>query len=356
MTIWTNWDPLKKVIVGSCYRPGDLDRIIPEDVKEKFNQILFETCEDLDNLEKFLLKKNIEVLRPSVHLYEQNLKYQNFTVVPTAPIVPRDQYLAYGNTIFQTYTSMPDRYVDSLNYVKIFNHLFDKGYNWISQPPPNLTELEKTATWWSEGSKIYKSLDDQILWHTATIFKCGDSLIINSQGPGTSRGLEWMRRNLQDVKIIENFSTAFNNWGHIDHGWFMVDDETVICKTKDWVPTVLRNKKIIEIKNYIDPFDLFFTFTDDYKKTNGKFSSDWINRWLSQWVGYVQKTNFDTNVLVLDSKNILFAKDQPRLFEFLGKQGIDCHYVNQRHSLFWEAGIHCLTLDIDREGIKRKIC
>lgn len=355
MTIWTNWDPLKKVIVGSCYKPGDLDDVISIESKDKLNQILFETCEDLDNLEKFFINRNIDVLRPSTTVYKSELNFLDFKVIPTAPIVPRDQYLIYGDTVIQTYTSMPDRYIDSLNYQTIFKDLFDQGYNWISQPPPKLLDLNSNHTWWNTGPKIYNILEDQILWHTATMFKCGDVLITNSKGPGTSRGLVWMKRNLPDTRIIENDSTIFDNWGHIDHGWFMIDDETVICKNTNWVPTVLRNKKIIEIEQYVDSFE-FENFSRDYKETEGKFSIEWIDKWLTQWCGYMQKTDFDTNVVVIDSQNILFSKEQPRLFEFLNKKGISCHYVTQRHSMFWEAGIHCLTLDVERIGNKRTIC
>jgi hypothetical protein len=355
MTIWTNWDPLQSVIVGSCYKPGDIDSYIDKDSVLGFNKILEETCEDLDSLETFFKRRNIKTYRPTVSKPQAKLEFPNFTCYPTAPIIPRDQYFVYGKTIYQTYTSMPDRYIDSLSYTDIFSELFDNGYNWISQPPPSIRNLDPISTWWAVGSKIYNEYDNKILWHTATMFKCGDAIITNTKGPGTSRGLKWMHRNLINTRLIENVDTTHDNWGHIDHGWFMIDDETVICKDISWVPLVLRKKNIIEIKNYLDSFN-FEKFTNDFKNSNGKLSSSWIDQWLKQWSGYVQKTDFDTNVLVIDSNNILFAKEQPRLFEFLQKHNINCHYVTQRHSLFWEAGIHCLTLDLERTGDLRKIC
>jgi len=39
----------------------------------------------------------------------------------------------------------------------------------------------------------------------------------------------------------------------------------------------------------------------------------------------------------------------------LSKIGITCHVASIRHALFWEAGIHCLTLDLKRRGNKRSI-
>jgi hypothetical protein len=355
MSIWTNWDPLSKVIVGQAYEPGSLDWCIAPEIRNQFNQILSETKEDLDNLAIFLSNRGIKVLRPEVSVYEQALQFSNFKVIPTAPIVPRDQYLVYGDTVFQTYTSMPDRYLDSLNYYKIFKSLFDEGLNWISQPPPLLNNLPSNTQWWNSGQKIYNDLSDRILWHTATFLKCGDAVIVNSEGPGTSSGLEWMRRNLPHTRFISNKNTFMNDWGHIDHGWFMIDDETVFCKTIEWVPEVLRNKNCIEIDQYIDIIK-FEEYCADLKQTPGKLSPEWIEKWLTQWKGYMQETHFDTNVLVLDSKNIVFANTQPRLFDFLQARGINCHVCEQRHGMFWDAGIHCLTLDVERIGHKRKIC
>jgi hypothetical protein len=35
--------------------------------------------------------------------------------------------------------------------------------------------------------------------------------------------------------------------------------------------------------------------------------------------------------------------------------GIECYATRLRHGLFWESGVHCCTLDVDRTGEKRSI-
>lgn len=361
MSIWTNWDPLEEVIVGDCYQPGSMDWLVAADARDSFNQILAETQEDLDGIAKCLTRLGVQVHRPDLAVTSQPYELPGFNIHnPMAPIVPRDQYLAYGDTIYQTYTSMTDRYLDAYNYYKIFNTMFDQGYNWISQPPPAMDPLDSHENWQTDGEYIYNNkLADRLFWHTATMFKCGDTIITNTAGPGTQRGLDWMRRNLPGINIIENSNTSMGNWGHIDHGYFMIDDETVVCKTVEWVPECLRNKRILEVglvkEDRIFP-TILNKIQNSYSDHAGKYSTGRIEQWLTQWKGYSQHTQFDTNVLVVDSKNVLFSNNVPqKLFDLLDSLGVQSHVCNQRHGYFWEGGVHCFTLDLKRTGQKRQI-
>lgn len=349
MSIWTNWDPLEEVIVGDSYLPGDMDWALDSEVKDPFNQILKETKEDLDNLASVLKGLGVIVHRPTVAKFTDHVKLPHFKINnPTAPVVPRDQYFVYGNTIYQTYTSMPDRYLDSLNYYDIFKKMYDTGHNWISQPPPVLKDLTGIEHWWSENQPYSNTLKDQVLWHTATMLKCGDAVIVNSQGPGNKLGLEWMMRNMPDTRFIMQ-----DKWGHIDHGFFMTDDNTVWCFDDSWVPDCLKNKHIHSVGHLVDLFD-FEKYNDTFG-SHKKLSKEWIQKWLTEWKGYDQDVSFDTNVLVVDPYNVIFSSNQPRLFEYMSKHGIKCHVAEQRNGKFWESGIHCLTLDIKRKGECRRI-
>jgi hypothetical protein len=343
MAVWTDWDPLEEVIVGDCYAPGDLDWFIEPELQNEFNSILEETKQDLDNLAVVLQQLGVQVHRPRVYNHRQSVNIAAFSVqCPMAPIVPRDQYLVYGDTVFQTYTSMTDRYLDSYSYYDIFKRLFDQGHNWLSQPVPNLRNLPPGKNWMNQGRMIYDHLfHNQLLWHTATMFKCGDRLITNTMGPGTQAGLEWMQKNLPPDTVINNVNTKMHNWGHVDHGFYMLDDDTVICVDKMFVPECLRHKTMHEIYQYLP------------KETVD--SATPINQLLDPSKGYEQVVAFDTNVLVVDSRTVIFDSNMPELFEFLATLNVQCHVAQLRHRKFWAAGPHCVTLDIRRRGEKRKI-
>ena len=361
MSIWTNWDPLEEVIVGDCYSPGEFDWAVDNEITESFNLILKETKEDLDNLARLLQSFGVIVHRPSVKKFNHTIDLCGMQVKnPVSPMVPRDQFLVYGNTIYQSYTSFPDRYFESLSYYEIFKSLFDQGHNWISMPPPNGLTMETTQqyNYIERGQELYQELKNQLLWHTATLFKCGDAVIYNHRGPGTATGLAWFEKNTPDTRFIKNENTYQAGWGHIDHGFFMTDDETVFCKDMRYVPECLRNKRIFEVGPVKEDqvFAMLENKWQEYNKNFGKFSMAGIERWLNQWKGYSQQVHFDTNVLVIDSRNVVFASDVPKkLFELLDQQGITAHVCKQRHYFFWDGGIHCFTLDVKRKGSRRRI-
>jgi hypothetical protein len=344
MPIWTEWDPLNEIVVGDCkpeFNTGN------NKINSSMTRILQETKEDLDALADFFKSNGIVTHRP---------KTECSTAGVMPPMIPRDQYLVYGTTIYSTFTSMKERYYDSYHYYDIFAGLFEQGYNWLQQPIPDIPSLNKDEAWYKNGREIYKDrYVNKLLLHTATASKLGDKLIMNPEGPGTALGQEWLRRNLPEgTSITPNINTAAQGWGHIDQCWFMTDDNTVVCLTKEWVPEVLRNKRIIEVKDYAEFPDLSIYMKDMFAN-GGKFTEAWIDKWLSEWRGYAQDVCFDTNVLVLAPNKILLSNPQPKLQRYLESQGIECYATRLRHGLFWESGVHCCTLDVDRTGNKRSI-
>lgn len=353
--IYTEYDPLEEVIVADSYVPGDLDHLLPKKSLSLFNRILDETKQDFDKLADFLTQGGITVTRPDVIKYPNHISMPGFDVkFPMGPTVPRDQYKVQGNTILQTYTSLPDRYFDSLSYYNIFSNLFSQGYNWISQPIPQLVNLSHEDLWYFGNEVYYKRLVNRVLFHTATMFSVGDKIIINSIGPGNDKGFKWLQRNLPDFELIENHGTCNGNYGHIDHGFIMIDDETVIHAGIEWVPLALRHLNLIDAGQYIPQANIE-QYKQDYIGAGGKYTSAWVEQYLDNWRGYNQDVCFDLNVLIIDRHNIIFGRPLPELFQFLKTFGIDCHVCEQRHMLYWEGGIHCSTLDTKRRGQRRSI-
>lgn len=346
MSIYTEFGPLKQIIVGNCPHEVTAKNVLHHEEELLLNKILRETKEDLDFLDKTLQKLGVIVHRPEIFSFEQHISIPNFiTNFPIYPLIPRDQYFVYGSTVYQSYTSLPDRYFDSLSYYKIFSNLFNQGYNWLSSPPPILSNINNDS-WWVNGLDKYQELQDQLLWHSATFYKCGSDIIVNDRGPGTSRGLNWYKKNVKSNFIV-NSNTCCNQFGHIDHGFFMVNKNLVIG-LNNWIPQVLKDKETIIIDQLITQAPIE-EITQDKEKYKFRYSYDWMHRWLTQWRGYTQDVCFDTNVLVVNTNTVIFANHQPHLFKVLEKYNVQCIVCPLRHGGFWESGIHCLTLDIERD-------
>ena len=77
---------------------------------------------------------------------------------------------------------------------------------------------------------------------------------------------------------------------------------------------------------------------------------NFVETWLGDWVGYVEESVFDVNILTVDEKNVLVSGYNKKAFEAFARYGITPHICPFRHRYFWDGGIHCVTLDLHREG------
>jgi hypothetical protein len=77
---------------------------------------------------------------------------------------------------------------------------------------------------------------------------------------------------------------------------------------------------------------------------------DTVEQWLDHWMGYVEETVFDVNMLIVDPKNVIVFSYNKQVFDALERFGITPHIVPFRHRYFWDGGIHCVTADLHREG------
>jgi N-dimethylarginine dimethylaminohydrolase len=53
---------------------------------------------------------------------------------------------------------------------------------------------------------------------------------------------------------------------------------------------------------------------------------------------------------MIDRHNAIINSENPVVVKKLEEYGITPHIFNFRHRYFWDGGIHCITLDLDREG------
>jgi len=99
---YTSWQPLEEVIVGRAYSPDYFDFIKDAQVRNQLQQILSETEEDLNNLQKTIEQFGAQVLRPDLpdkdHFQlTQTLGHE----APLPPLTPRDWQITLGDKLLR---------------------------------------------------------------------------------------------------------------------------------------------------------------------------------------------------------------------------------------------------------------
>jgi len=335
--IWNKWGKLNSVVLGDIYRPEFFDPIKDAKVRASLQWLAEETLEDLDYYERVLKDFGCEIFRPDIDNYDLNdyldehshpRQKKNLLGIPKPPLQPRDNFMVMGNTGFVTGTDHNSlhRLLDN-----DFKDWRPKGSN-IHAPSYTLvgrdlfvnTKLQKNSKWFLHehqeadlrealpGIRIHKiDLEGHAdgSFHTVAegmIISLKDTMKYTNTFPGweveylPDQGNVWAEKNLKDWKQIKKQ-----------------------VKGKWWIPGEESNDKL----------------------------TSFINEWLTDWVGYIEETVFDVNVLMLDEKHCCVINEgNEQVNTFMKKCGIEIVPVPWRHRYFWDGGLHCITLDLNRDG------
>lgn len=330
------WHTLRHVCVGSTYGPEFYSSIKNSQIRDSLQQIARETEEDYLNLITTLESFNVTVTRPSISDELTICDFTNIdgkidftnarscTLVPRPPMQPRDSFLAIGNKVLPT----NDEFQYFENSVVLENAQLVQKINNIKQhrfDAPLATVVGDTIIldcrdhdWLFEYfSKLfpdYKIKPVLIGGHNDAVY----SLV----KPGV----------LISTYHYDHYSETFPNWAvkYIENqswnaipGWRKTKHSNI---DRWWVPEDINNKQFL----------------------------DFINTWLSDWVGYVQETVFDVNMLQIDQQTVLVNNYNKDMFAFLKQHNIEPIICSFRHRFFWDGGLHCITNDLYREGEKER--
>lgn len=333
---YTEWDPLQEVVVGSAYSTSFLKDFKDQEFVEGVSRILEETEEDFQMLAQIFSGHNIKVHRAP----QYDLKSQSGvgweSQYPYPPICPRDFNFVWGNFILNTVGGDCNR----INESEFFNPLLYKykakqDINFISMPRPNL----------SNEYLPYQDLEPQALYHSANILKCGDALLHtrpyddSGNGRGTKAGLQWIKDMLpKHLKWIEIPAV-----GHADGKLALLRPGLLMCWDEKHIPQELKHwDRIVVPTNKKDEQLEQLQFSPFYKQG--------VKDWLNHWIGCVDETCFDINVISIDPNTVITNGYNVEVERKLRDKGITMIPFNFRHKYFWDSGLHCVTLDLYREG------
>jgi len=363
--VYQHWDPLRECVVGRCYPPEFFSWIQNSRLRNVFERIAIETEDDLQKIIKKLQDFGVRVSRPDVsENFCLDRQYQK------PPITPRDYMVMIGDCFYEHY---------STNFSKtLYNNIKDPFWpdcnnwtdfkelpSWIQEECKNIFNFGCVQESFSEYDKILDSIRNQgntvysgKIWvNGAMVARIGRDLFF---------GTDNYNQDLEKTKSIINAefpstrNHVINTGGHSDSTYCPVCPGLIISTYDvtsykhtfpDWEVVYIEKSNLSANKK----------FSALSKKNQGKWwipgfeydSSliDFIETYLTHWIGHVVETVFDVNMLIIDPKNVIVFNENKLLFDALKRYSITPHVINFRHRYFWDGGIHCLTLDLDRDGI-----
>ena len=376
--IWNKWDPLKTVMLGSVWTPDFFKEIKNDKIRSPLQRIAEETINDLDYFEKVLKDFGSVVVRPELPNNDSILNYINdqghIKFLPRPPLQPRDNQIVSGNNLYynkKSYDSGTENPAIlsalknnfTINEFSCDEHfpciIPEENYNSIAGADfPSYDYFIRNRTDPSAFKDfVYQELrtySQCLFWpSSANCFLIGKDIYVDYNTAMTTNSLKKM---FPDVRI----NVLKNGYSHYDACFLPLKEGVAISefgfteyqKTfPNWDICFLQGENWSKISK----------FFEIKQKNQGKWwvpgeesNEEFINfvdSWLSNWVGYIEETLFDVNVLVLDEKHVCVNNmNNKKLLEFLKKHKIEPVHIPWRHRYFWDGGLHCITLDLDRAG------
>ena len=388
-SVHQHWDPLKVCIVGRSYSPKFYHFIKNDRVRTVMERIARETEEDFQKLITLLESFGVKVLRPRVtDNYEDYLS--EFGRINPPPMTPRDYSIMLGNDFYflarSPLIAVQNRWSES------------RGSDWPRNAPQNNEELNSLPDFIKKeiesftGIILNNSTDHNVKKFNPSIFAdtftWGPILDHIKEHANIYNEVPWYLHNFnsaESTRIGKDVYLGTNTYGQDltteiaklqkslpQYRWHRVDtgghSDGTYCPVKPGLIVSLR-----DVPTYAETFPgwevvylpgqswgKIHKFLELKNKNKGKWwvpgeelnddFTDFVESWLGHWVGYVEETVFDVNMLVIDEKNVVCNNYNEKVFEALNRYGVTPHVINFRHRYFWDGGLHCITSDLHREG------
>jgi len=316
---YATFDPLKHCMIGSAFKyEWFKDLFKNQKILDPLKRIAEETEQDYQALESILKKAGVKTYRAELDIN----KYSSLADIKKPPISPRDDFAVIGEKIYAVPGDSSKGYANILKQIPKENIQLEISQGVITTCL--ITRVGKDIFWGvPENHKIledkYKKIweDQGFRVHCSyTNYHHDGAYCVVKPGAIVS---------LYDV---QNYKKLFPNWDILylpDQSWSKVSP---FLKIKDkvggkwWLKGEEDNDQLI----------------------------NFVNTWLDDWVGYVEETVFDVNMLSIDKDTIICNNYNKEVFDFFKKHKVEPIIFNFRHRYFWDGGVHCITQDLYREG------
>ena len=393
---WTHWQPLKQVVLGTIYPPEFFEDVENTKLRDSLQRIVYETREDLNGIKKTMEDLGVEVVQVDNRwtdalglnpyktfgeFLEIAKKSESPMALPKPLIAPRDHYITMGNDLLITRQYNPQMAIDGKHPLD----MFDTNMALVNDVWKNIDnklgpfKLETESKKHGDNHELWQEQDyfDMNMKHDPINFRhyvyktwgydapyitrIGDTILIDEKD--RSGFAEWYNKIKPDNKF--KFKQIYIG-GHNDGSMCLPRPGLVIGAPnikKGFFKETLPgwDQLIIEHPNNFE--QQYPKEFEEYKKKQKRDMlwyvdnemdntplNNFVDKYLSEWLGFMEESVFEVNMLSIDENTILSLNYQKEVHNKLKSVGIEPIYTRFRHRHFWDAGLHCLTLDTVREG------
>ena len=327
---YTEFQPLEEVLVGRNFDPKVVDEYdaLPK-VKSLLKRLLEETEEDFQHLIKVCKTYGAKVIRPN---YDYS-KIKNFEY----PFLnqPRDCTIVMGDKIIIGLDHKEYLKSMAMCLIKYKDHFIIQRRKLNHLQCPSIVRL---------GQDILADVAEDGVKETHWEFLKNRFPKLNFKHNKLTKNVESKTTSLHSDAIFAILKPGLiitekksHLYSELYPGWEIIEVDRNFDKMYKWIHG---------LKDKVMPY--FYTFENTEYHQEAFYQ--YINKWLTHWVGYSEETVWDINCLVLDEENVVFSSENKELFKKLEKHKINPIVSPYRHRWFWDGGIHCITLDIKRKG------
>jgi len=318
---YATFDPLKHCWIGSGFKTEwfhDLPIGKNDKIMDPLKRIAEETEEDYQKLEKILKDAGVKTYRSFLDID----KVKSLKNIFRPPVCPRDHFAVIGENLYAV-GGGSQGYADVLKQIDRKNLKLIQTSGVITTA--NICRVGKDM-WWD----LHVDTKPEVINKHKKIWEEeGFRVHISKRGYHSDSVFCVVKPGcIVSLYDIQNYEKNFPGWDVLylpDQSWSKVKP---FFKIKDkvggkwWLKGEEHNDQLIEF----------------------------VNTWLNDWVGYVEETVFDVNMLSVDQNTIICNNYNKEVFEHFKKHKVEPIVYNFRHRYFWDGGVHCITQDLYREG------
>ena len=333
---YTSWQPLEEVIVGRSFPGHYFDFIENKNVRLQLEQILNETEEDLDNLQKTIEEYGATVRRPDLLSKDTFVDRQlNHGGASLPPLTPRDWQITLGDKLL---VCAP---IEEMHTI----------INEYEEEQPG-SVIDPYDRWWRPDVTIDGG-------NASCIVRVGTDIFVDNSEFWTQEQTEWVREHVLDDRYTIHEAVT---QGHGDAVFailkpgvllstYHADDLNLEDEFKGWDVLKLNDPSIKHAQDIGKFREENFNgrWYVHGQHPTGEFAH-YVDTYLKDWTGESAETVFNVNCLVLDEEHVIFSGYNKEVWDFCKKHHIEPIICDLRHKYFWDGGISCCTQDIRRKG------